>query len=487
MFLKIFLSFWLTVALFAVAEEAASLLARNEEQRMLTDARVVVDAGRTIPSAFERGGVSEARAAIDTFQTQRKVFADLLLPDRTSVTGRAVRPAEIAQARLADRIASAGYAQAAVNGTEGLAAQQIVIGSGQRVTLIVGVPRRTTTVFSRAMLISAPVRLIVILTIGGVVCFVVARHLSRPVVRLSAAATALADGRLQTRVGPEAAKHRDELGTLARDFDRMADRIEALVAGQRRLLGDVSHELRSPLTRLRVAVSLARQQCDAAGEYFNRVERETGRLDRLIEQLLTLARIDGGVAEARALFDLAAVVEEVVADGDFEARASGKRVALVACDRISMTGMPELVRSAVENIVRNAIRHTHPGSSVDVTLRLNAENTAHVVVRDRGPGVEPALLREMFRPFWRSQRDDAPSDGAGLGLALAERVVLMHGGRIAAANAADGGLVMTIDLPSRASSCADGKDDDGKNALGSARALTLSRARIGRHSGVESP
>jgi two-component system sensor histidine kinase CpxA len=447
MFLKIFLSFWLTVALFAAAEEAASLLARHQEQRMLASARAVVDAGQVIPAAFEREGAAGARSAIGAFQAKQGSFADLLMADRTSVTGRAVRPAEIAVTRLADRIASAGYTQAAISPAEGLAAQQITAG-GQRVTLVVGLPRSTTTIVSRALLISSPVRLLVILAIGGCVCFIVARHLSQPVVRLSAAAASLADGRLQTRVGPDAAKRRDEVGTLARDFDRMADRIEALVAGQRRLLGDVSHELRSPLTRMRVALSLARQQCaDDAAEYFDRVERETKRLDRLIEQLLTLARIDsGGIADVRAPFSLADVVEEVVADGDFEARAAGKRVELTACEPVSIAGMADLMRSAVENVVRNAIRHTAPGTTVDVALRVDATKGAQVSVRDRGPGVGPEFLTEMFRPFWRSPGGE-PSDGAGLGLALAERVVVMHAGRVSAANAGGGGLVMTIDLP----------------------------------------
>jgi len=139
-------------------------------------------------------------------------------------------------------------------------------------------------------------------------------------------------------------------------------------------------------------------------------------------------------------------VEEVVADGDFEAKASGKRVVLAGCDRAPMRGMPELLRSAVENIVRNAIRHTRPGTAVDVSVRVGADHFADIVVRDRGPGVDPALLTEMFKPFRRVHREEALSDGAGLGLALTERVVHMHGGRISAMNGPDAGLVTTIEL-----------------------------------------
>ena len=139
----------------------------------------------------------------------------------------------------------------------------------------------------------------------------------------------------------------------------------------------------------------------------------------------------------------------MVADGDFEARASGRRVTLLSRDPVSIAGTAELLRSAVENVVRNAIRHTRPGTSVEVTVQRGDEDVARVVVRDHGPGVEPALLTEMFRPFWRARGDDRPGDGAGLGLALAERIVVMHGGRLSATNAVQGGLVMTIDLPRR--------------------------------------
>jgi two-component system sensor histidine kinase CpxA len=285
----------------------------------------------------------------------------------------------------------------------------------------------------------------VILSMGGLVCLVVARHLTRPIVNLSTAANALADGHLQTRLGTAAGHRRDELGTLARDFDRMATRIEALVAGQRRLLGDVSHELRSPLARLTVAFSLAKQSPDAE-EYWSRIKGEVGRLDRLIEQLLTLARIETGVEEKHERFDLTEIVQEVVSDGDFEARAHGRRVTLVECAAAPLTGMPALMRSAIENVVRNAIRHTAPASSVDVGLRVD-DRTARVSVRDHGAGVDDAMLSEMFKPFWRAPGVASSMDGAGLGLAITDRVVRMHHGRVWAENTGNGGLIVTIDVP----------------------------------------
>ena len=450
MFLKIFLSFWLIVGLFAAAQEIAARLAHAEEQRTLAPVHAIIDDGRAIEAAYDQRGRSGAADAADAFERRRGLFADLLDAQRRSITGRPVRPAEIQVARLAERIAAAGQSEVAVNGGEALAAQQMATSGGERVTLVVGLPHSVTTIVSRALLISSPVRLLLILSIGGLVCFAVARHLTRPIVDLSLAAEGLAEGRLSTRVGESARKRRDELGSLARDFDRMAERVEALVAGQRRLLGDVSHELRSPLARLTVALSLAQQRSnEEEATYLARIEREAGRLDQLIEQLLMLARVESGVDNGlRGRFDLTELVQEVVGDGDFEARASGKRVTLLACDPAAMVGISELMRSAIENIVRNAIRYTAAGSSVAVTLHATGLTSAQVSVRDHGPGIGNALASEMFKPFWRAPADaDVPSEGAGLGLAIADRVVRMHEGRVSAANAPDGGLVVTVELP----------------------------------------
>jgi signal transduction histidine kinase len=281
---------------------------------------------------------------------------------------------------------------------------------------------------------------------GAIFCYLVSRYLTRPLHKLGEAAAGIAEGRLETRVDPSLRERRDEIADLAHNFDRMAERIEALITGQRRLLGDVSHELRSPLSRLIVALSLVKQgPAEEAGENLERIGLEARRLDILIGQLLTLTRIDSGVDRGSpAPFDLTNLVQEVANDGDFEARARNRSVVIKQADACTVNGYEELLRSAVENVVRNAIRHTAEGTAVEISLQKR-ESRALLHVRDYGPGVPEDMLSTIFAPFQRVA--NGASDGAGLGLAIADRAVNVHQGTIRAMNAPTGGLIVEIDLP----------------------------------------
>ena len=281
---------------------------------------------------------------------------------------------------------------------------------------------------------------------GAIFCFLVSRYLTKPMYQLGEAAARIAEGRLDTRVYPVLKSRRDEIADLARNFDRMAERIEALITGQRRLLGDVSHELRSPLARLLVALKLVEDgPAEEAAENLERIGLEARRLDTLIGQLLALTRIDSGVdRDSRAQFDLMNLVQEVASDGDFEARSRNRAVVILHADACAVDGFEELIRSAVENIVRNAIRYTAPGTAVEISLEAGDAN-ARLRVRDYGPGVPDGMLSEIFLPFRRAANGNA--DGAGLGLAIAERAVGVHGGTVRASNAPTGGLIVEIDLP----------------------------------------
>jgi signal transduction histidine kinase len=408
MFRKLFLSFFLTVLIVAAALVVQALYLRRVEQQSRALSATIVDDAR-------RGEL-------------RPPLVNVLDEHLHSIVGRPPSPAQTDAAMMAARVHVGGFGDT-YGGRDGVVAIYFLGAKGRPFTAIA--QSRANVVVTRVY--SRYIALIAILAVGAIACFVVARSVSAPLVQLGAAANAVADGRLQTRVAPQLAARRDEIGRLARDFDRMTERIEALVAAERRTLGDASHELRSPLARLNVALSLARQHPEAR-EHLDRIEREAGRLDKLIAELLALARIDSGVDAARGPFDLGALLEEIVADGDFEARANGRRVELVVDDACVVHGSAELMRSAIENVVRNAIRHTREGTAVEVHLQ-RADDAATLTVRDHGNGVPEELLAEIFVPFRH-----------GLGLAIAQRVVQMHGGTIRASNAAEGMLV-TIALP----------------------------------------
>jgi two-component system sensor histidine kinase CpxA len=285
-----------------------------------------------------------------------------------------------------------------------------------------------------------------------IVSWWLARYVARPVTRLQASARAIAAGNLDARVGAAFGRRRDELGVLARDFDQMAERVRALIAARDVLLRDVSHELRSPLARLRVALGLARRpQADTERE-LDRIEREAERLDALIGEILQLSRLSSPEPLlATTEFDLGALLEEVVADASLEGAAQGKTIATTGSSSAYVPGDPELLRSAIENVLRNAVRFTAPDTSVAVSLETRAREIV-IAVQDRGPGVPAAELERIFEPFYRvATSRDRSSGGTGLGLAIAARVVALHAGTITAHNGADGGLTIEIRLPRHSS------------------------------------
>ena len=247
---------------------------------------------------------------------------------------------------------------------------------------------------------------------GALFCYFIANHVTGPLKKLSETASKIADGRLDTRVEESLKNRRDEIADLARNFDHMAERIEALVMGQRRLLGDVSHELRLPLSRLMVALSLVKQgPGEETAENLERIGLEARRLDTLIGQLLTLTRIDSGVdRDSPAQFDLANLVQEVASDADFEARGRNRRVAVEKAEPVAIVGYEELLRSAVENVVRNAIRYTAEGTEVEIALNKR-ESQAILRVRDHGPGVPEPVLSDIFLPFRRVADGDSAAPG----------------------------------------------------------------------------
>lgn len=302
----------------------------------------------------------------------------------------------------------------------------------------------------------------VFLGMMALVCFGLARYLTLPVQRLRAATHRLREGDLSARVGFKTRS--DELTALGHDFDAMAERLEESAATERRLLGDISHELRSPLARLSVALDLVEQsraRAQRAGESLpeakylaalDRVRRESGVLNELVGQLLELSRLEALARDGLALptkeeVHLESIVADVVADAQYEARGRGRDVGLLENAPCALSGVAALLRSALENVVRNAVRHTREGTRVEVAL-MRFGDEGIITVRDFGPGVPEESLDSLFRPFYRVHEGrDRESGGVGLGLSIADRALRIHGATIEARNAEGGGLVVEIRVP----------------------------------------
>jgi two-component system sensor histidine kinase CpxA len=300
-------------------------------------------------------------------------------------------------------------------------------------------------------------QLLVAIAVGGATTYALVLLFTRPLVRLREAARALAQGNLKTRVKAPARPSRslkeDEFKALVHDFNHMAGRLESMVDAQQLLLRDVSHELRSPLARLSVALELARE--DAAPEmsaHLNRIEREAEKLNQLIGQLLTLSSMEA--VEKTDNFQpvsLRDLIGEMIADAEYEARQRQSSVSFSADEDCVISGNRELLYRAVENVVRNAVRYTETGSAVDIRLNaceINGQRDAVVEVSDHGPGIPEAQINDIFRPFYRVDRARSKETGGfGVGLAITERAVKLHGGELHAVNRPGGGATIRMSFP----------------------------------------
>ena len=300
---------------------------------------------------------------------------------------------------------------------------------------------------SSPIFIPTPV-LVAAVLVSAVVCFLLARHLASPLKRVREASGRLAAGDLDARAGAMVRPRRDEIGDVVRDFDAMAERLSLLVSSQNQLLSDISHELRSPLARLQVAVELARRKAGPEAEKdLTRIEAEGTRMNEMIGQILTLACADSDKPTITEIIDLSEIVRRVATDTDYEARQTGRAVHVHNVREAIVLGDAALLASAVENVVRNGCRYTPAGTSVDISLDISPTH-GRIVVRDHGPGVPPDETERIFLPFHRvSTSRDRDTGGAGLGLSIAARAAKVHGGSIHAVNAEDGGLQVTIEIP----------------------------------------
>jgi len=291
--------------------------------------------------------------------------------------------------------------------------------------------------------------LLVALVASILISWLLARTLTRPLTRIRRTGRALGRGELDARVDQKITRRKDELGELANDFNAMASRLQALLQRQQELLRDVSHELRSPLARMRVALTLAEDAEDDTKrvDYLKRMENEIQRLDDLIENVLRYARLTQSEFPDQGSVDLGALLESLVESARLEARLGAIDVFYAGPDQLSVEAFPELLERALENVLRNAIAHSPEGGRVDVQLEPS-EHDVQIVVLDQGPGVPKDQLEAIFEPFMRlsSERSEKGKSG-GIGLAIVRAAINHHRGQVVARNRSQGGLEMRITLP----------------------------------------
>jgi two-component system sensor histidine kinase CpxA len=452
LFLKIFLSFWVAFALFLVLAILATLAFRPRASGW---EGLLATALNDSVNAYDQGGYHGLREYLQNLENTQHVRAFLFDENMEELSHRGAPDWAVRVASGGRRTPHEGFVFPA---PPPVLRDSRASSDGQhRYTLILA-PPPGPRLFLGPRGLPIPGLFIAVIS-SGFVCYLLAWFLTMPVVRLRAATRQLAAGDLTARAGAPSVRRRDEVAGLMRDFDAMAERMENLVKAQSRLLNDISHELRSPLARLNVALGLARQRANVeSAVMLDRIELEAGRLNELIGRLLTLARLEDGDQHVPSTpFSLQDVVLSVAEDAEFEAQARHCHVVSEIPDgNWEVRGDASLLHSAVENVVRNAIRYTREGSTVEIHMEKRntpAGYEAVIRVTDCGDGVPSDALEKLFQPFYRL--DDArgrQTGGVGLGLAITERAVRFHGGRVAAMNRREGGLMVEIHVPLLATS-----------------------------------
>lgn len=438
-FAKIFLWFWASMVLVSGSVIFVTLLSGSQPLGQRWLARTLDLYAESSVDFYEHGGKPALERYLDDIEHSAGVRATLIGPNGLDVLGRGIPP-------QAERV----YARARAAGESRFFTRLVwtgasVVHSPEGDFYFVARIYPLRAAFPQPSFRAGLLKLLIAILCAGLLSFLLARHFAGPIRTLQMAAGKFAEGDLAVRAKPLLPYREDELGELARDFDSMAQRIQALVRKQQDLLGEISHELRSPLTRMNVALELARR---GETDSLERMQSELDKLEALIGQILTLTRLDARPEQnLTSRVNLSELLKGIVEDANFEGRAEGKIVSLDAPVECIVPGDASLLRSCLENVIRNAVRYTAPATSVEATLtRQNgARPFVQIAVRDHGPGVPPEALAHLFEPFYRvSEARDRATGGSGLGLSIAQRVAQMHGGTACARNLESGGLELTL-------------------------------------------
>ena len=490
MFFRLFLSFWLIIILGGAASVAVMSSfqhlsiesMKGDMTRRIDDnlAKLIVLSGQSAWETYKCWGSEEYKNYIDGLETGAHTRISLVRDDNRTITGGKITD-ELE--RLADNARTNNEVALRKSGNTLTVAKHLTTRDGGSIVAIgvqtLGPPPGMPQEGGNLLFLPGPPlrmppppdgreppvlnrffppfwgqreigRTAIMLIVVSSVCYLLARSLTIPIRKLQKTAQQISGGDYSARIGKSLGSAGNEIADLGRDFDIMVERTETVISAQKRLLCDISHELRSPLARLNVALALAKKRLDADDDSsLNKIGIESGRLNEMIDHLLTLTRLESGagipVAEP---VDLTGLLREVAGDADFEVTGKGCGVMIVSSQEVTVTGSRELLRRAIENIVRNAARYTSRNTRVEISL-VTRQKEAEIIIADYGPGVPEQDLPHLFVPFYRvAEARERQSGGVGIGLAIAEQAVKANGGRVIARNREGRkGLVVTIILP----------------------------------------
>jgi two-component system sensor histidine kinase CpxA len=453
-YLKIFVWFW--IAMIAVGVTLGFVVAKTEDQSMgnpwrQEQATLLPPQAERIVEVFEQRGPQALRQYEKKEGSLFRIQIQLL-DDQGEDLGEEPSSPEIRD--LARRAKQSGKVEFAGDRKIHEAAVLVDGPSGRRYVYALAIsPNLSVPPLLNARPRTQIIRILAVVGAGGFVCFWLARYISSPVSELRSATRALAGGNLRARIAPSVCRRSDELGDLGIDFNAMAERMQSLLESQRRLLRDISHELRSPLARLRVALDLAKEVAGSSSlRAHRRIELEAEKINDMIGSLLRLSRLDA-LADLpdKSQIDLAELVQQSADEAALEAVQNGRSVKVLHAESCTIVGNEDLLHSVMENLIRNAMRYTPEGTAVEMDLSKQFSAGAwHAIlsVRDYGPGVPPAHLTDIFEAFFRVEDSrNHETGGTGLGLSIAQRAVHLHGGTIRAMNMAQGGLKIEVRLP----------------------------------------
>ncbi len=445
LFWKFLFSYWAALLVVVLGVATTAWLYRLAEDRLDLTLETGPRASFVIDSAAataSNGGLPALLGLLTDWSRHSDVWLFAVDDSGRDILGRDVSREALARARTL-----------ANGGRDSHAARRVELPQGGSITLFVPFSKK---LWLPAILFpGGPPPPWIPLAVGSLVSLafgaLLAWYIARPIRHLREAFDLVADGHLETRVARLMGGRRDEVADLGRRFDSMTERLQSLMSARQSLLHEVSHELRSPLARLQAATGLARQNPRKLQSSLERIEQEAERLDELVGQLLTLSRLEAGIRDASQerleSTDLIDLVASIAEDARYEAELTGRSVVFSGEGEVVASVRAQLIHRAVENVVRNAVRFTRPGTTVNVFASFEeSERIFAVKVTDHGPGVAPSELEAIFEPFFRSA-SGSEGPGFGLGLAITRRAVEAHGGTVRAANCEGSGLEIEIRIP----------------------------------------